>query len=120
MSRLATRIVRRVGHAMFAMAALFLTFAPVLDSAAKAAPDAPPGTIGHALRAFDVIDDVLDHLPGQPPGAHHQQQLQAPHALPGVAEVARSTRAEFANWRVELQLSPSSTNLDIQDPPPRA
>jgi hypothetical protein len=104
---------------MFAMAALFLAFGPVLDSAAKAAPDAPPGTIGHALRGFDVIDDVLDHLPGQPPGAP-QQQLQSPHALPAVAEVTRSTRAEAARWRLERQLSPSSTKLDSQDPPPRA
>lgn len=112
-------IGRQVSRAMFALAALFLVLGPVLDSAAKAATfESEPGSIEHVLRAFDVIDDVLDHLPGQPPCAG-QHQIQIPHALPSPVETSRVPVAARPAWGMPAELLYRSTDLDGVERPPR-
>lgn len=112
---------RTTSRVIFALAVFVLTFGPILDSAAKAAPsDAPQSSITRVLRALDVVDDVLDHVSGAPAGVH-QQQMQLPHALPSGAGgelVVLSTATQA--WNDISGPSPASALLDGQDRPPRS
>lgn len=106
---------------MFVLAGLCLAFFPLMDSVARAGPPEPqPGTIMHFLRAFDVVDDVLDHVPGQPP-APAQAALQAPHAFPEpllMQEPAAST-VEPVRWILSSDQIPTSTQTGGLERPPR-
>lgn len=119
MGQLASKLRRRATDALFALAAVFLAFGPGLDAFAQAAPaDSPRATPAQLLRAFDVIDDALDHIKGKPLGAA-QQQLQFPHALPGQFEPPRIMNALSVIWGQARALFPPSIQPESLRRPPR-
>ena len=73
-----------IARALLALVVLILAFGPPLDTAAHVATKAiEAGDASPFLKfvsAFDVLDDALDHIPGDRPSEHPQAVVQL--ALP--------------------------------------
>src|SRR4051812_24071332 len=84
---------------MFALAAFFFFFAPTMDAVAKEdALEASPTMMERVLAAFDVVDDVLDHMPGHVATAqqHHTQVAETPQEVVGRPVVLSEGRLRWA------------------------
>lgn len=101
-----------------AFAAFLLVLMPTLDSAAKSlANDRHPSPAGQLLRAFDVVDDALDHLGTAPQGQQHQIRL--PQALPPAWDWAPPATERPQSWPPEADNRLQSSDLASPDRPPR-
>jgi ABC-type uncharacterized transport system permease subunit len=120
---LASFIVRLGGvtaHALFALAVLFAVFAPTMDALAKEdALEASPSVVERMLAAFDVVDDVLDHMQGNAP-AVHQYHFQSAPAPADLALRERSLGSQPVSWPVQAPPSPPSAFIAPPDHPPRS
>jgi len=114
-------VVKRIlARLTFAVASFFLAFGPLLDTAAKSVPDdLPQNVVAQALRAFDVLDDSLDHAQGLPT-APVQLHLQLPHAFPEPVEVPSSNIVAQADWETLQERLPVSVPSGGLERPPRA
>lgn len=109
-------------QALFALAALLLAFGPPVDAAAHAAKKAVEAgrasPIVQVLSAFDVIDDVLDHIPGESAGAQ-QHVLGAAVWPPEGLDLAAPSPLTHVSWKVAVDSLLASRTPDGQDRPPR-
>jgi hypothetical protein len=102
---------------------MMLAFGPPLDSAAHAAANAveagSASPILKVLSAFDVLDDALDHIPGDRAHEHAQVVVQLALPEPVLVSVAipRVTPVEL---RPAVSISWSSRMPPPLDRPPRA
>lgn len=117
----ASSVGRVVARALFVLAALFLAMGPSLDTAAHAAArseqiDHP---VSQVLAAFDVIEDVTDYIPGDPPKTQGQQLLLAvawPDPAQPLIEVPGQRNRD---WTRQISAPLVSAFSDNQDDPPR-
>tara|TARA_R110002124_G_scaffold217358_1_gene383006 strand:+ start:2161 stop:2529 length:369 start_codon:yes stop_codon:yes gene_type:complete len=117
----ASSVLRLLSHGLFVLAALFLALGPSLDTAAHAATrsDQIDHPVSQVLAAFDVIEDVTDHFPGDPPKAQNQQLLLAV-AWPEPAQpIVEGPDAPDRNWASGPMRPLISTLPDSKDDPPR-
>ena len=119
MTRANNRLGGRIVNAMFALATFFFVFAPTMDALAKEdALEARPSVAERVLAAFDVVDDVLDHLPGHVPAAqqHHVQLAQTPQA---VAERAVALTEDTLTWALASDAPKPTADSEPPGHPPR-
>lgn len=118
MAILASSANRALARALFVLAALFLAMGPTLDTAAHAAEQSDH-PISKVLAAFDVIEDVTDHIPGAPPKVQGQQILLAvawpDPTTPAIEIPSKPDR----DWTLPLSAPLVSVFSDSQDDPPR-
>ncbi|MEI7931797.1 MAG: hypothetical protein WCI21_01910 [Alphaproteobacteria bacterium] len=110
----------KITRALVALALFCMTFGPMLDTAAKLAPEHnSSGSPMQFLRAFDVIDDPLDHLSSQRSAAV-QLHIQIAHALPDAVAAPGAIGIDGPAWEVPTTHFPTSVSIASQKPPPRA
>lgn len=84
----------RLARTLLAVVAMMLAFGPPLDSAAHAATKAieagSTSPILKVLSAFDVLDDILDHIPGDRTGEHAQVVVHLALPEPALVSIAIS------------------------------
>ena len=109
--------------ALFALATLILSVGPSLDAlggAARAAVQAgETSTVVRLVAAFDVIDDVLDHLPGKDGGEAQQQQHVVPPVGIEIAPAATPLKAADFSWSLPAIALLASRPYEPLDRPPR-
>jgi hypothetical protein len=120
LGRLANRAALNIAHALFALAVLFAVFAPTMDALAKeGALDASPTVVERVLAAFDVVDDVLDHMHGKAP-AVHQLHFQTAPAVAEARVQDQPLSVAPIRWSPQATTSPKGTNVPPPDHPPRS
>lgn len=117
----ASSVSRVLTRAFVVLAALFLAMGPSLDTAAHAATrfDGTEQPVVRILAAFDVIADVTDHIPGDPPKSQIQQ-MSLVMSWPAPIQPAVELPDERDNaWPTQLSAPLVSAFSDRQDDPPR-
>lgn len=109
----------RFARVAYAIAVLYFALAPSLDAAAKEEVwDRAPTTAERMLAAFDVLDDVLDHVPGHPTTtAQHHIQLPAP-ARASLYQVGPLTEQSI-DWPTLTSMAPAAIEVPPLERPPR-
>lgn len=106
-----------------ALIAMLLAFGPPLDTAAHVASQAveagDSSPILKFVAAFDVLDDALDHLPGDGPGKPAQIVITMAMPTPVLASFAIVHEEPVEHGLTTPELFASQT-LPPLDRPPRA
>lgn len=108
-----------LARAICALAVMFFVFAPAMDALAKEEVwDQAPSFAERVLGAFDVVDDVLDHLPGHAPAvAQHRVQLPTPPL--SVGSVAKPLSEAAIDFPAEAPVLMTGVVPSPPEPPPR-
>lgn len=118
--RVSASVRSSLARVVCAMAVFFLAFAPTMDALAKEdALESSPTIAERVLASFDVLDDLLDHLPGKPPpAAQHHVQLAA--ASITAASDAGPITVRAVIWPKPARPTLASVQLPLPDHPPRS
>lgn len=118
----ASSVSRVLARTLFVLAALFLAMGPSLDTAAHAAARSDPAEypISQVLAAFDVIADVTDHIPGDPPKTQIQQMSLVMTWPAPIQPAVELPDERDSAWPTQLSAPLVSAFSDKQDDPPRS
>ena len=115
--------LRPFAWALFALAALIISIGPSLDALGGAAQTAveagETSMVVRLVAAFDVVDDVLDHVPGKSGGEPQQQQhVVAPTGIEIAPAATPLAPADFS-WSPPDIRTLASRPPERLDRPPR-